>query len=67
LAGGAGVPGRGGIYLALPSSLIVGPIWLLPTTIVVLLVPTVIAHHTGRSSLNRILGLIAQRHHDHWR
>lgn len=49
----------GGIYLALPSSLIVGPIWLLPTTIVVLLVPTVIAHHTGRSSLNRILGLIA--------
>ena len=48
----------GGIYLALPGALIVGPIWLLPTAIAVLLVPTVIAHHTGRHSLNRILGVI---------
>ena len=47
-----------GIYLALPPSLIVGPIWLLPTLIVVLLVPTVVAHRTGRRSLNRALGLI---------
>jgi hypothetical protein len=48
----------GAIYLALPPSLIVGPIWLLPTLIVVLLVPTVISHRTGKHSLNRALGLI---------
>src|SRR5712692_2510456 len=48
----------GGIYLALPPSLILGPIWLLPTLIVVLLVPTVVAHRTGRRSLNRALGLL---------
>ena len=48
----------GGIYLALPSSLIVGPVWLLPSLILMLLVPTVISHHKGRHSLNRILGLL---------
>jgi hypothetical protein len=46
-----------GIYLALPPSLIIGPIWLLPTLIVVLLVPTVVSHRTGRRSLNRALGV----------
>src|SRR5437016_7110472 len=46
------------IYLALPRSLIVGPIWLLPTLIVVLLVPTVVSHRVGRHSLNRVLGII---------
>jgi hypothetical protein len=48
----------GGIFLALPRSLIVGPTWLLPTLIVVLLVPTVITHRTGRRSLNRALGIV---------
>ena len=48
----------GGIYLALPRSLIVGPTWLLPALIVVLLVPTVITHRTGQRSLNRAFGLI---------
>jgi hypothetical protein len=46
------------IYLALPRNLIVGPIWLLPTLIVVLLVPTVVSHRMGRHSLNRALGII---------
>src|SRR5438105_15940069 len=46
------------IYLALPRNLIVGPIWLLPTLIVLLLVPTVISHRVGKHSLNRILGFI---------
>jgi hypothetical protein len=46
------------IYLALPRDLIVGPIWLLPTLIVVLLVPTVVSHRVGRHSLNRALGII---------
>ncbi len=44
------------IYLALPSSLIVGPTWLLPTLIGGLLVPTVVSHRLGKLSLNRILG-----------
>jgi hypothetical protein len=48
----------GGIYLALPRSLIVGPTWLLPTLIFILLVPTVVTHRLGRRSLNRILGMI---------
>ncbi|MDQ3199357.1 MAG: hypothetical protein M3Q46_09280 [Verrucomicrobiota bacterium] len=45
-----------GIYLALPRSLIFGPIWLLPTLIAVLLIPTVVSHRMGNLSLNRILG-----------
>jgi len=44
------------IYLALPRSLIVGPIWLLPTLIGVLIVPTVVSHRLGKLKLNRILG-----------
>jgi hypothetical protein len=47
----------GGIYVALPRSLIIGPTWLLPTLIVVLLIPTVISHRTGFRSLNRVLGI----------
>jgi hypothetical protein len=47
-----------GIYLALPSSLIVGPTWLLPTLIGLLLVPTVVSHRIGKRSLNRTLGYI---------
>src|SRR5262245_10053137 len=46
------------IYLALPRNLVVGPIWLLPTLIVVLLVPTVVSHRVGRHSLNRTLGFV---------
>ena len=48
----------GAIYLALPHTLVVGPIWLLPTVIVVLLVPTVVSHRMGRHSLNRVRGAI---------
>lgn len=47
-----------GIYIALPRELIVGPIWLLPTLIVVLLVPTVVSHRTGHRSVNRRLGIV---------
>jgi hypothetical protein len=46
-----------GIYVALPKSLVIGPFWLLPTLILILLVPTVVSHRTGRQSLNRVLGL----------
>ena len=48
----------GAIYLALPRDLIVGPFWLLPTVIVVLLVPSVVSHRVGRQSVNRILGIV---------
>jgi hypothetical protein len=47
----------GGIYVALPRSLIVGPTWLLPALLVLLLAPTVVAHRMGRHSLNRALGI----------
>src|SRR5215467_2951376 len=47
-----------GIYLALPKELVVGPAWLLPVLVVVLLVPTVFAHRTGRHSLNHVLGIV---------
>ncbi len=48
----------GAIYLALPRDLIIGPTWLLPTLIVVLLIPTVLTHRAGKRSLNRALGLL---------
>src|SRR5947208_2427764 len=47
-----------GIYLALPRDLILGPIWLLPTLITALLIPTVVSHRTGKRSLNRALGIV---------
>jgi hypothetical protein len=54
----AAVLAVGAIYLALPRNVVVGPIWLLPTLIVVLLVPTVVSHRVGKQSLNRLLGFI---------
>ena len=54
----AAVVAIGAIYLALPRKLVVGPIWLLPTVIVILLVPTVVSHRMGKHSLNRILGFV---------
>jgi hypothetical protein len=48
----------GGIYTALPGELSVGPRWLLLAIVLVLLVPTVAAHRSGRHSLNHLLGII---------
>ena len=48
----------GGIYLALPRDLVIGPVWLVPAVIVVLLVPTVVSHRLGGQPLNRTLGII---------
>jgi hypothetical protein len=48
----------GAIYVALPPNLVVGPAWLLPTVIVVLLIPTVVSHRVGRVSLNHALGVL---------
>ncbi|HLJ76526.1 MAG TPA: hypothetical protein VKT75_03890 [Acidobacteriaceae bacterium] len=48
----------GGLRLALPEQLSVGPDWLLLAVIVGLTVPTVWAHSAGRAALNRLLGFI---------
>jgi len=48
----------GGIYFALPSSLVVGPVWLLPALILLLLIPTVVSHRAGRTSVNHLLGIL---------
>jgi hypothetical protein len=45
------------IHAALPKQLVVGPSWLLPAVVTVLLVPTIFAHRTGRHSLNHVLGI----------
>jgi uncharacterized membrane protein len=48
----------GGLYTALPSSLIVGPRWLFFAIVLALLVPTVITHLRSNHRLNQILGFI---------
>ncbi len=48
----------GGIYTALPRALSIGPRWLLLGIVMILLVPSVLAHRAGRHSLNRLLGIL---------
>jgi len=45
----------GALYSALPEALRFGPYWLVLAVVCALLVPTVIAHRTGRRKLNEIL------------
>jgi len=53
------VLGSGGLYAALPTSLmVVGPRWLLVVTLMVLLLPTVISHSMGHHLLNEVLGYL---------
>jgi hypothetical protein len=44
------------IHLALPASLSVGPPWLVPAVIAVLIIPTIISHRRGMRGLNLVLG-----------
>jgi uncharacterized membrane protein len=46
----------GGLYTALPSSLIVGPRWMFLIVVVLMLIPTVISHYKEYHELNRVLG-----------
>ena len=46
----------GGLYAGLPHVLILGPRWLFPLLVLVLLIPTVVSHHTGRHRLSTLLG-----------
>lgn len=48
----------GGLYAALPGYLTVGPRWLLPAIVLILLIPTVVAHQRGKHRLNTILGFV---------
>jgi hypothetical protein len=48
----------GGLRLALPKSLSVGPDWLLITVVGVLMIPTVWARYSGLYELNKILGYV---------
>lgn len=48
----------GGLLLALPNYLTIGPRWFFPVVIGLLLVPTVISHRSGHHHLNKIFGFI---------
>ena len=49
----------GGLYAALPASLLAGaPRWLLPAVVVALLVPMVILHYIGNHALHQTLGYV---------
>lgn len=48
----------GGLRLALPDSLSVGPDWLLITVVALLLIPTVWSRQRGLDHVNKILGYI---------
>ena len=48
--------GLGGSSLALPDHMLPGPRWLVPVCILALLVPTILAHRSGRHRLDQVLG-----------
>jgi hypothetical protein len=47
----------GGLYLALPSGLTVGPRWAFPAVVATMLVATAATHRVGHHRLDRTLGL----------
>ncbi len=46
----------GGLHIALPDALSIGPPWLLLAVVAVLIVPTVITYRTGRHGWNHVFG-----------
>lgn len=50
--------GMGGLYTVMHKSLLVGPRWLLPTLIVLLLIPASVARYRGRHDINQWIGHI---------
>ena len=46
----------GGLYAALPDALTMGPRWLFPSVVILLLIPNIVSHHAGRHRLNNLLG-----------
>jgi len=49
-----------GLYFALPPALIVGPRWIFPTLIVLLVIPTFITHKKNMHAVDRTLGFAVQ-------
>src|SRR3954463_2346874 len=47
----------GGLSLALPPALTLGPRWLFPGIVLVLLIPTIVSHHAGRHRLTALCGV----------
>src|SRR5262245_44500761 len=47
----------GGLELALPNQLTLGPRWLVPVLVMVLVVPVMLTHRAGLHRLNHVLGL----------
>ena len=48
----------GGLHYALPSSMTLGPDWLLLVAVVLLTIPAIVAHRRGRHDINQVLGFI---------
>jgi len=48
----------GGLSLAVPRNLTIGPPWFFPVLTAVLLVPTVVSHRAGRHELDRFFGFL---------
>jgi len=48
----------GGLRLALPSYLSIGPDWILLVLVALLMIPTIWAHYRGLYTLNRVLGYV---------
>jgi hypothetical protein len=48
----------GGLYTALPISLSVGPRWLFPLIIALLLVPSIVTHRRGNEHMNSLMGYL---------
>jgi uncharacterized membrane protein len=46
-----------GLYIALPERLTLGPIWLIPTVVLSLLIPAVISHRRRQTRLNFVIGI----------
>ena len=46
----------GGLSAALPDALTLGPRWIFPSVVLVLVIPGVVFYHTGRHRLNAIFG-----------
>ena len=46
-----------GLYFILPERLTVGPNWLLPALVALLLIPTILFHRIGRQKLNVVFGV----------
>jgi Protein of unknown function (DUF1345) len=48
----------GGLYMALPPPLTMGPRWVLLAVVGVVLIPTMLSHRAGMHELNRTLGFV---------